>query len=227
MANAALKLTLILSLAFAACSDDDPDDYGTAMVEEAERANADDPAGTALPGLWRTKSFAQAPDGTGAWVDLVWVVGDDTAWHVVSLYADEALTIPLMRWDITREYALGATSSISARARELDWNDIESWLTLSVDDPQLLSSLLIDDCPMEIGVPHDTSASNCGAPLFPFRDCMMMDFAEIEGGELTFGDPLAVDRCVERVGRYEAWSFDRVVFSSEVRELLEVGPILP
>src|SRR5688572_20085273 len=51
-----------------------------------------------LVGLWHVKTFQQTPDGSAqAWVDLYWIIGRQYAMHVVTLYADEALTIPLLR----------------------------------------------------------------------------------------------------------------------------------
>jgi hypothetical protein len=156
-------------------------------------------------GAWRTKIFER-----GAWVDLIWIVGSQRAWHLVTAYADEAMTIPLLRWSIVRHYELGQPLPGVARTYELTWNDLTASLTAYVDDAALFSALGIDDCNLSPFEPLDLAPTNCGAPLFPFRDCTMMDFVELSGDRLTFGDPEQGDRCVARPTRHERWGFDRV-----------------
>ena len=226
---AATGLALVPFIA-AGCSDDEstaapaavPGDVA-AITAQAERAAEADPAGLAMPGLWRTKSQVEG-GGVSAWADLIWIVGEREAWHVVSVFADEELTIPLVRWDIVRAYEVGGAFSISTDASELNWRDISSWITAFVDAPPLLQALGIDDCQPEVTVPLDSSQNNCAAPFFPYRDCELMDFAEIREQQLTFGDPQATDRCVERVDSYEAWSFARVPFTPDVYDVLDQRP---
>lgn len=163
-----------------------------------------------LVGLWHVKTFQQTPDGSAqAWVDLYWIIGRQFATHVVTLYADEALTVPLLRWELIRRYELERPSSQIPAAYDLTWTDQGSWLTAYVDNPALLANLGVADCNLQAGERRSTR-DNCGAPLFPFRDCPLMDFAQLAGGKLTFGDPLSVDRCVTRTSSFEAFSFDRV-----------------
>jgi hypothetical protein len=163
-----------------------------------------------LVGLWHVKTFQQTPDGSAqAWVDLYWIIGRQYAMHVVTLYADEALTVPLLRWDLIRGYELEGPSSEVPEAYDLTWTDQGSWLTAYVDHPALLGNLGVADCNLQVGKRRSTR-DNCGAPLFPFRDCPLMDFAQLAGGKLTFGDPLSNDRCIARANRFEAFSFDRV-----------------
>ena len=153
-------------------------------------------------GLWRTKTFEQ-----GAWVDLIWVVGKHHAWHVVTAYADEQLTIPLVRWDIVRRYQLEKPSRHTPQRYDLVWTDLASWLTPYVNNPELFEQIGLADCELVAGMRRDVSADNCGAPLFPFRDCPLLDFVELTDDGMTFGDPREGDRCEHRPARYEGWSF--------------------
>ena len=66
--------------------------------------------------------------------------------------------------------------------------------------------------------------SNCGAPLFPFRDCDLADFAELTSAGMTFGDPTEGDRCVSRPSRREGWTFARVPPSAELFRALDPRP---
>lgn len=166
-------------------------------------------------GLWRTKVYEQ-----GAWVDLIWVIGKQRAWHVVTAYADEALTVPLLRWDIVRAFEIGGPYTEVQGARELTWVDLQSQLIAYVDDPALFASLGLNDCPLRVGTSHDLSSDNCGEPLFPFRDCELMDLVLVEGDTLTFGDPREGDRCVRRPLSLEAWSFERVPLTFELLRAL-------
>ncbi len=168
-----------------------------------------------LLGLWRTKIFQE-----GAWVDLIWVIGKKHAWHVVTAYADEALTVPLLRWDIVREYSLGQPSSQFTGGYELRWNDEWSSLFAYVDDDALFAQVGVGDCELKPFTLRDTSSDNCGAPLFPFRDCALQDFVELADARMTFGDPTEGDRCEQRPTRREAWSFERVALTPELRERL-------
>lgn len=172
-----------------------------------------------LMGIWRTVVFER-----GAWVDLIWVMGERRAWHVVTAYADEQLTLPLLRWDIVREYELGEASTMFRGAYELTWTDVSSSLYAEVDAPELFASLGIEDCALVPGERRDLAADNCGAPLFPFRECPLFDFVEMLDETMTFGDPREGDRCERRPTRREAWSFERVRFSRELgRRLFVTG----
>lgn len=164
-----------------------------------------------LIGIWRAKEFQQ-----GAWIDLIWVIGKEHAWHVVAAYADEALTIPLLRWDVVRSYELGAQSKQFASARDLSWTDEWSSLLAYVDNPGLFTQVGVSDCELVPGVLRDTSTDNCGAPLFPFRECELRDFVELTDGQMTFGDPTQGDRCEQRPTRREAWSFERAALTPEL-----------
>lgn len=170
-----------------------------------------------LAGLWRTKTFEQ-----GAWVDLIWVIGKQHAWHVVTAYADEQLTIPLVRWDIVRQYEFDQPSGHAGHPREtpqrydLVWTDLASWLTPYVNNPELYQQIGLDDCELVAGERRDVSTDNCGAPLFPFRQCPLLDFVELTDDRMTFGDPRQGDRCEHRPTHYEAWSFDRVHLTPEL-----------
>ncbi len=233
-----IRLLTLLSFAaqlatLTSCTDDVDDAQPTskrvrgdisAIVQEAEAASEQPATSTQLAGLWRTKASVQSPNGTSAWVDLIWVFGDAEAWHAVSVFIDEDLTVPLARWDVVRAYNTGESVPISADAVALDWNDISSWIVAYTDVPALLGALGIDDCATQVDVPLDTSTNNCGEPFFPFRDCTLMDFAEVKDSRLTFGDPQDTDRCAERVGSYEEWSFERIPFTAEVREILAKRP---
>jgi hypothetical protein len=164
-----------------------------------------------LMGVWRTKEFQQ-----GAWVDLIWVMGKERAWHVVAAYADEALTIPLLRWDVVRTYALGRRSTDFTSAYELTWTDQWSSLLASVDNAALFTQIGVADCALTPNVLRDTSTDNCGAPLFPFRECALHDFVELADGRMTFGDPTQGDRCEQHPTQREAWSFERVKLTPEL-----------
>jgi hypothetical protein len=164
-----------------------------------------------LVGIWRTKEYQR-----GAWVDLIWVIGRAHAWHVVTAYADEALSIPLLRWDVVRGYSVGAPSTQFASARELNWTDEWSSLLPYVDNEALFTQVGVADCKLMSGVLRDTSGDNCGAPLFPFRQCALQDFVELADGRMTFGDPTEGDRCQQRPTRREAWSFERVALTPEL-----------
>lgn len=168
-----------------------------------------------LVGFWRARTVSQ-----GTFVDLIWVVGWEHAWHVVVAYADEAMQVPLLRWDLVRRYRLDDPSSAFPRAYDLTWNDQVGSLTPYVDAPALFAAVGVDDCALVPGERTDLSLDNCGAPVFPFRDCPLMDFVELEDGQMTFGDPLQGDRCLVRPTRYEAWSFDRVPLSAELLRAL-------
>lgn len=172
-----------------------------------------------LTGLWHARTLRQAPSGASAWVDLYWIVGRTHAWHVVTLYADEGLQIPLLRWDLIRSYRLEQPSSVFPQAYDLEWTDVSSFLTPYVDSPSLFASIGIADCDLQTGITLDTS-DNCGAPLFPFRDCALADFAQLADDRLTFGDPQSTDRCVERANRYEGWTFERATLTPELVHVL-------
>ncbi len=163
------------------------------------------PSSRTLIGLWRTKHFEQ-----GAWVDLIWVMGKRHAWHVVTAYADEQLTVPLVRWDIVRHYTTEPSPAPRSERHHLVWTDLASWITPYVNNPQLFEQIGLDDCGLVAGVQRDVSTDNCGAPLFPFRHCPLLDFVEVVNDRMTFGDPRQGDRCEQRPTRYEAWSFERV-----------------
>ncbi|MEM9861528.1 MAG: hypothetical protein AAF938_07930 [Myxococcota bacterium] len=212
-----------LALGLAACADDSVEPVANIaqLIDQAEAAND---AGD-VRGLWRTTAPVTVGETT-AWVDLIWIMGEATGWHVVTVYADEAQTIPIVRWDIVRDYTLGGPAAISADARELDWSDRGSWLVSFLDSPELLAVLGVDDCGLVSGQRTDTAPANCGTPFFPVRTCVMEDFAELRDDVLTFGDPLAVDRCAERVNEYEAWSFERVPFTPDIDAILADRPEL-
>lgn len=172
-----------------------------------------------LVGFWRTKNFQR-----GAWVDLIWVMGKEKAWHAVIAYADEAMTIPLLRWDIVRAYRVDQRSPAFPDAYDITWTDRTSKLTAYVNNPALFASLGIDDCALQPNVPVDLAGNNCGAPLFPFRDCDLADFAELTSAGMTFGDPTEGDRCVSRPSRREGWTFARVPPSAELFRALDPRP---
>lgn len=171
-----------------------------------------------LMGIWRAKVFQQ-----GAWVDLIWVMGKEHAWHVVTAYADESLSTPLLRWDIVRSYSLGRRSDQFNDGYELAWNDEWSSLLASVDNDGLFAQVGVADCELTPFVLRDTSTDNCGAPLFPFRECTLQDVVELADGRMTFGDPTQGDRCQQRPTRHEAWSFERVAFTAELHSRLFGG----
>ncbi len=130
------KPTVLLSLLLAtsvACTDDSNVELET-VTQEAKVATT----ANSMVGFWRTKTFAQ-----GAWVDLIWVVGRHHAWHVVSAYTDEALTIPLVRWDVIRHYELGESIGTTI---EMEWDDRYGRLYAYVDNPGLFAAIGIDDC---------------------------------------------------------------------------------
>jgi hypothetical protein len=193
------------------------------IVDQSKAGNASNTPG--VPGVWRTKALVKVP-GASAWVDLIWMMGDATGWHVVTAYADEDLTIPLVRWDVIRDYSLGSPLEDPAEAIALDWSDRVSWVTAYVDSPELFGAMGLDDCKLSAGETVDTRLNNCGAPFFPFRDCIMMDFALLDDDVLTFGDPRAVDRCETRVTDLEAWSFERVALDASLDAALQPYPQL-
>lgn len=164
-----------------------------------------------LVGVWRTHAFER-----GAWVDLIWVMGKHHAWHVVTAYADEQLTTPLLRWDMLRSYSLEQPSAHMAKTHDLTWTDISSSLLAYVDNEALFAGVGVDDCALEPLVRRDLALDNCGAPLFPFRTCPLADFVELVDGRLTFGDPREGDRCEQRPTRREAWSFERVSLDKDL-----------
>ncbi len=168
-----------------------------------------------LLGYWRTKSFVQ-----GAWVDLIWYIDRTHAWHVVIAYADEAMTIPLLRWDIVRQYKLEEKSTVHSKAYNMVWKDRLSMLTPYVENSELFSAIGIDDCALEVGKTLDTSLDNCGAPILPFRKCAMMDFVKLKNGKMTFGEPQQGDRCRIRPTELEGWSFNRTSFSPKLWKAL-------
>ncbi len=168
-----------------------------------------------LLGYWRTKSFVQ-----GSWVDLIWYVDRTHAWHIVIAYADEEMKIPLLRWDIVREYKLEEASTVYSKAYNMVWKDRLSKLTPYVDNPAFFSAIGISDCALQVGKSLDTSLDNCGAPLLPFRKCEMMDFVELKNGVMTFGEPQQGDRCSTRPTELEGWSFNRIPFSPELWKAL-------
>jgi hypothetical protein len=172
-----------------------------------------------LTGVWRTKTYFQ-----DAWVDLIWVIGHRHAWHVVTAYADEELTVPLLRWDVVRRFEIEGPSERFPDAHDLRWTDLSSTLVAYVDDPALLAAVQVDDCDLVPGEVRDTSTDDCGAPLFPFRTCELLDFVEIAGDKMTFGDPQQGDRCEMRPTEYEAWSFSRVPLTPDLVALLLFGP---
>lgn len=218
------SLLIVASLALACSGSDEPSATETIWTEATELRVKDTTRPDARPafhhdliGVWRTTTFER-----GAWVDLIWVMGHRRAWHVVTAYADEQLTIPLVRWDVVREYQLGQASNVSPHARELTWTDLSSSLVAYVDAPELFASIGIDDCRLTPGVRRDLSVDNCGAPLFPYRDCPLLDFVELDGEMMTFGDPQQGDRCELRPTAREAWSFQREPLSPELwRRLFE------
>ena len=187
-------------------------EYETQLDALSLQAQSADSGPTKMVGFWRTQEFIRVNEQTAGWLDLLWIVGPQRAWHVVTVYADEAMTVPLLRWDIVRKYELGESVQTPAGAVELDWLDQNSWLTAYVEDEGLWQNLGLEDCSFELGKPKSTRTDNCGAPLFPFRDCTLMDFADLKDNTLTFGDPLAVDRCQTRVTEFEDWTFERTTF---------------
>ena len=226
----ALSWFMVLLPLCVACSSTD----GTTTLDEAESSLVEEVKTTSsalhhrpsrsadkravnrsLVGFWRTQHFQR-----GAWVDLIWVMGKESAWHAVIAYADEAMTIPLLRWDIVRSYRLDQRSAAFPDAYELTWTDRASTLTAYVDDPGLFASLGIDDCTLQPNAPVDLSIDNCGAPLFPFRECDLKDFVELTDAGMTFGDPTQGDRCVSRPTRHEGWTFERVPFSLDLLRAL-------
>jgi len=211
-----------IAFATAACSDSEIETVDE-LIDQAEVSNSAEEKNEPFEGLWRTEATVTVP-GTTAFIDLIWIVGEQEAWHVVSVFADPQMTIPLARWDIVRGYELGEPFSISPDARELLWDDRQSWVSVFTDQLEILAVLGLDDCNATVGVPRDTSTDNCAAPFFPFRTCPMMDFAEINENGLTFGDPQAVDRCVQRVDEYEAWTFERTTMTAELADILEQRP---
>lgn len=200
-------LIALALLTTAACSADSEPDLDS-ITQEARRPSSD----RSMVGFWRTKAFAQ-----GAWIDLVWVVGRTHAWHMVTAYADEELTIPLVRWDALRRYKL---QTPVGNTHDMTWDDVQGRLYAYAPNPGLFAGIGIDDCELEAGVSRDLTVDNCGEPLFPFRDCTLMDFARIEGDALTFGAPGQGDRCLERPTADEAWTFERVPFSAELGQAL-------
>ncbi|MFN3199927.1 MAG: hypothetical protein ACE366_16145 [Bradymonadia bacterium] len=193
------------------------------LIQDARAGSERDPEGSDFKGIWRVLSPVEG-NGVTAWADLIWIVGETHAWHAVLVYADEAQTVPLARWDIVRGYRLGGPAAISDTAVELDWQDVSSYVTTYVDVPQILEILGVDDCNATMNVPMSTATDNCGEPFFPFRDCTLMDFVDINPAGLTFGEPRATDRCVERVDVYEAWTFQRVPFDDALGQILDDRP---
>ena len=194
-----------------------------ALIEQARAASARDPEGTTLPGIWRTQSAVEG-GGFRVWADLIWIIGETHAWHAVLVYTDASRSTPLARWDILRAYHTGGPAAIAETAVQLDWQDVSSYLTVYTDMPEVVTALGIDDCAPAIGAAFSTADDNCGAPFFPFRDCTLMDFADVTPAGLTFGEPRATDRCVERVDVYEGWTFEQVPFDGDLPGLLADRP---
>jgi hypothetical protein len=206
-------------LMLTACATSEPEgNWREELIQEAQALSKDEhahkkrsDANLALAGVWRTKVYEQ-----GAWVDLIWVVGRRYAWHAVTAYADEQLTVPLLRWDVVRAFELHGPYEEIEGARKLTWLDLHGQLRAYVDDPALFASLGLGDCDLRPGDARDLAADNCGAPLFPFHACDMMDFLIVDDDTLTFGDPRQGNRCEQRPTVPEAWSFERVPLTSEL-----------
>jgi hypothetical protein len=220
-----MKTAWIISISMgvlAACAEDRPEDaFRNDLIMEAQalsksqaRRDHDDERTPAV-GVWRTKVYEQ-----GAWVDLIWVIGKGRAWHAVTAYADEQLTLPLLRWDVVRAFELHGSYAEVEGAREMTWRDLHGQLKAFVDDPALFGALGLADCNLSPGEVRDLSTDNCGAPLFPFHDCEMMDFLVVEEDTLTFGDPRQGNRCERRPTNLEGWSFERVPLTPELLRAL-------
>jgi hypothetical protein len=208
----------------AACAGNQPEDDAfreNLIVEVQALAKVQRPGGKRLGrspvpvGVWRTKVYEH-----GAWVDLIWVIGRSHAWHAVTAYADEQLTVPLLRWDVVRAFELHGPHEQVEGARELTWLDLHGQLKAFVDDPVLFASLGLADCDLRPGQTRELATNNCGAPLFPFHHCEMMDFVVVEDDTLTFGDPRQGNRCEQRPTNLEAWSFERVPLTPELLRAL-------
>lgn len=228
----AISLLLLTGLSLTACEAPDVNaaapvdvnteasDQRTAIIEELTSADPlEKGARNPLMGLWHAR--ATFPTAVGStFLDMYWVVGRSSAWHVVYAYADEGLTQPLLRWDLLRAYDVTGVAAHDANEHLVTWDNLHATLFAYRDSPALFRAVGIDDCHLRAG--HLTNIANgCGAPFFPFARCTLLDFARVEGDLMTFGDPQVVDRCVERPTRDEAWSFARVALTSDIaRKLL-------
>lgn len=222
---------LLVSLSLGACAAEpsEPEvatesalSEGAALLQELEDSQQPDKHGTSkLVGLWHGLAPFPASSGT-VYLDMYWVVGHDSAWHVVYAYADEALTKPLLRWDLLRAYDVTGVAPNSPQTQLVTWNNLTATLYTYAEVPALFRATGLDDCNLRAG--KLTSITNgCGAPFFPFARCELLDFARVERDVMTFGDPQQGDRCQERPTQDEAWSFQRVALTpAVVRKLLTI-----
>lgn len=172
-------------------------------------------------GLWRTQENLQEV----FWGDLTWVVGHERAWHAVLVYADEARTVPVVRWDIVRRYELERLVPGSDDTYEMTWRDEFAQITAFIDQPEVFRMAGIN-CELTPGVTLDLSGdNNCAAPRFPFRTCPMLDYVRVDrAGVVTFGEPFEGDRCEARPTRDEGWSFAEEPLTDALRSLLLPPP---
>jgi hypothetical protein len=223
-------MVMIATIQLAACAIDAPAGSGatdsdldafagharelTAELDEVHGGIAEKSRRSTLVGLWHGRAH-QDVGQVRAYLDMYWIIGQRTAWHVVNVYADEALTTPLLRWDLVRSYTVEAGETEQANVHYIRWNNLDASLKAYVEAPELFQSVGIDDCDLRAGSRTDIT-DGCGAPFFPFATCELLDFARIEGSRLTFGSPWSVDRCVARPTVDEAWSFERIPLSAEI-----------
>jgi hypothetical protein len=194
-----LALALAVGASFSApgCMMDDDDDAprpspqvsGTNAVEREFLARA--------AGEW-AYDFKVDGDGGSVWVDDVVTIGRNRHDIFADVYADEARTLPLFRYEARATLEVVSTSTDVPDGFNVDIRLTSATITAFVDDPALFAGLGLDDCNLVVDRAVDVMPTNCTVPLARDTTCEEKELYQIapDIAALNVGAP--TDRCVER-----------------------------
>jgi len=148
-------------------------------------------------GEWLYNFRIDAADGA-VWAQDTVTIGDNRHDITADVYADEARTTRLFRYDAK------ATLSVVGRAANVpDGYDVDIRLTSAtvtafLDDPALYTAFGLDDCNLVADQAVDVMATNCVYPLGRDTTCTEQDLYQIAAGanEMRIGS--LSDRCTTR-----------------------------
>ncbi len=196
----ALPLALVLGTPFGAlgCMMDDDDDDAPSQSSQASGAKGIENEFLArAAGEWEYEFKIDGADGS-VWVADVVSIGPGRHDIFADVYADEARTVPLFRYEARATLEVVGASADLPDGFDVDVRLTSATITAFVDDPALFAGFGLDDCNLVANRAVDVMPTNCAVPLARDTTCNEMELYQIAPGAAELYVGALTDRCVER-----------------------------